>query len=249
MPRYLIRKFERFSRLSRDDCRILEAASSAPVHYGAHEDIIREGDNPENVNLVIEGWLCRYKQLEDGRRQIIAFLLPGDLCDTHIFVLDHMDHSIGTLTAAKVSTISRVHLETIAAEHPRLNTALRWDMLLTAAIQREWTVNLGQRTAFERVGHLFCELFQRMRVIGLADSTSFALPITQSDLANALGLSVVHMNRTLQDLRRSGLIVLKGRVLTIPDFAALKAASMFDPNYLHLEHEGRDLDANEAEAS
>ena len=249
MPHYLIRKFERFTRLSRDDRRALEVVSGATIQFEAREDVIREGDKPDHVNLVVEGWLCRYKQLEDGRRQIIALLLPGDLCDTHIFVLDRMDHSIGTLTAAKVSTISRMQLEAIAADNPRLHQALRWDMLLTAAIQREWTVNLGQRTAFERVGHLFCELFMRLKAVGLAEGPSFALPITQADLANALGLSVVHMNRTLQDLRRSGLIVLKGRVLTIPDIAALKVASMFDPTYLHLEHEGRRYDADEAEAS
>ena len=249
MPQYLVRKFERFTRLSRDDRRALEVVSGATIQFEAREDVIREGDKPDHVNLVVEGWLCRYKQLEDGRRQIIALLLPGDLCDTHIFVLDRMDHSIGTLTAAKVSTISRMQLEAIAADNPRLHQALRWDMLLTAAIQREWTVNLGQRTAFERVGHLFCELFMRLKAVGLAEGTSFALPITQADLANALGLSVVHMNRTLQDLRRSGLIVLKGRVLTIPDIAALKVASMFDPTYLHLEHEGRRYDADEAEAS
>lgn len=248
MPRYLLtRKFERFTRLSKDDCRALEAIIGAPVQFEAREDVVREGDYPDHVNLVVEGWLCRYKQLEDGRRQITALMLPGDMCD--IFVLDRMDHSIGTLTAAKVSAISRLQVEAIAADHPRLNRTLWWDMLLTAAIQREWTVNLGQRTAFERVGHLFCELFTRLKTVGLADGSSFALPITQADLANALGLSVVHMNRTLQDLRRSGLIVLKGRVLTIPDVAALKTASMFDPNYLHLEHEGRRYDADEAEAS
>ena len=197
----------------------------------------------------MEGWLCRYKELKDGRRQIIAFLLPGDLYEIYNFDLDRMDYVVGTLTAAKVSTVSRMQLETVAANHPRLQQALRWDMLVAAAIQREWTVNLGQRTSFERIGHLFCELLTRLKAVGLVEGLSFALPITQADLANAVGLSVIHTNRTLRDLRRAGLIVLKARVLTILNFAALKAASAFNPAYLHLDHEGRRYDADEAGTS
>ena len=227
------RKCERFIRLPKDDYRALTAVSGAPTSYGARTNLVREGDEPKHIHLVIEGWLCRYRQLNKGRRQIIALLLPGDLCNTY-FALSRMDHSIGTLTAAKVLTISRMHLEVIAADNPSLHQALRRDMMVTAAIQREWTVNLGQRTAFERVGHLLCELFMRLKAVGLVEGSSFALPITQADLADALGLSVIHTNRTLRDLRRAGLIILKSRVLMIPNFAALRDASAFNPTYLHL---------------
>lgn len=123
--------------------------------------------------------------------------------------------------------------------------ALWWDTLVSVAIQREWTVNLGQRTAIERLGHLFCELFVRLRGIGLTDGDSCPLPLTQVELADAMGLSNVHINRTLQELRRAGLVVFKGKRLTIPDLAALQKVSLFNPNYLHLDHEGRHLDANE----
>lgn len=246
MDNPLVRKLQRFARLSADDRQALNEAALGNVRkIGPREDIIREGESPDQVNLILAGWACRYKQLEDGRRQIIAFFLPGDLCDTHVFVMREMDHSIGTLGAVSLAEISRDTLTSITERHPRITQALWWEMLVATAVQREWTVNVGQRTATERLGHLFCELFLRMRAVNLTDGPSCELPITQVDLADALGLSNVHVNRVLQELRSNGLVALRGRHLTIPDLAALKAASLFNPNYLHLDHVGRHLDANE----
>ncbi|WP_336490264.1 Crp/Fnr family transcriptional regulator [Methylobacterium nigriterrae] len=248
MPHHLIRKLENFTRLSDADKGALEDAASGRVRlFGPHQDIICEGDDPEHVNLMLDGWACRYKQLEDGRRQIISFFLPGDLCDPHIFVLREMDHSISTITPVKLAEIPRDTLLDLTEQHPRITQALWWEMLVHTAIQREWTVNLGQRTGLERVGHLLCELFIRLRAVGLTEGNSCILPITQVEFGDATGLSNVHVNRVLQELRASGLIVLKGRVLTIPDLAALQAASLFNMNYLHLDREGRHLDANSAE--
>jgi CRP-like cAMP-binding protein len=246
MDNPLVRKLQRFARLSTGDRQALnDAARQAVRKIGPREDIIREGESPDQVNLILSGWACRYKQLEDGRRQIIAFFLPGDLCDTHVFVMREMDHSIGTLSAVTVAEIGRDVLTAITEQHPRVTQALWWEMLVATAVQREWTVNIGQRTATERLGHLFCELFLRMRAVDLTDGTSCELPVTQVDLADALGLSNVHVNRVLQELRANGLVTLRGRHLTIPDLSALKAASLFNPNYLHLDHVGRHLDANE----
>lgn len=246
MENPLVRKLERFVRLSAGDKQALaEAARHSVRKVGPREDLFREGDSPDQINLILAGWACRYKQLEDGRRQIIAFFLPGDLCDTHVFVLREMDHSIGTLSQVSLAEISRDAMTAITEQHPRITQALWWEMLVTNAVQREWTVNIGQRTATERLGHLFCELFLRMRAVDLTDGSTCELPITQVDLADALGLSNVHVNRVLQELRAGGLVILRGRHLTIPDLAALKAASLFNPNYLHLDHEGRHLDANE----
>ncbi|WP_298952668.1 Crp/Fnr family transcriptional regulator [uncultured Methylobacterium sp.] len=246
MPRHLISKLEQFTRLSVSDKQALElAAGEKRRRIGPREDIIQEGDDPAFVNLILDGWACRYKQLEDGRRQIISFFLPGDLCDTHIYVLREMDHSIGALTPVTFAEISRETLARVTAEHPRITQALWWDTLVTAAIQREWTVNLGQRTAAERLGHLLCEIFIRLRGVGLTEGHSCVLPVTQADLGDAMGLSNVHINRTLQELRGSGLIVLKGRQLTIPSLAALQTASLFNANYLHLDRVGRHLDAND----
>ncbi|MDR7039784.1 CRP-like cAMP-binding protein [Methylobacterium sp. BE186] len=245
MPQHLIRKLGQFTHLSEEDRRALEDATSRKVRiFGAHQDIISEGDAPEHVNLILEGWACRYKQLEDGRRQIISFFLPGDLCDPHVFVLREMDHSIGTITPVRLAEISPDAILDLTDEHPRITRALWWEMLVKVAIQREWTVNLGQRTGLERIGHLLCELFIRLRGVGLTEGDSCLLPVTQVELGDATGLSNVHVNRVLQELRASGLIVLRGKRLTIPDLEALQRVALFNANYLHLDREGWHLDAN-----
>lgn len=233
----LVRKLENFARLSSAERQSLDRVTKNTRRLGPREDVIRDGDRPRHVNLIVEGWACRYKQLEDGRRQVISIFLPGDLCDPHVFVLKNMDHSLGTLTSCLIAEVSEASIREVTAESPRLEEALWWEMLVSAAIQREWTVSLGQRLATERLGHLFCELFMRLSAVGLTNGTSCEFPITQADLGDAMGLSTVHINRTLKELRAAGLIRLRGRQLTIPDFAALQSASLFDPSYLHHERE------------
>jgi CRP-like cAMP-binding protein len=235
----LIGKLERFTRLSGEDRKALERIASERVRrLGAHEDIILEGDKPEVINVVLSGWACRYKQLEDGRRQIISFFLPGDLFDHNIFIVREMDHSVGTITPVAIAEISREAFENLTLKHPRVTQALWWESLVSAAIQREWTVNLGQRNAAERMSHLFCELFLRLQSVGLAKENSCEFPVTQVELADATGLSAVHVNRTLRDLREANLIEIRGKILTIPDLNALMRAALFNTNYLHLDREG-----------
>lgn len=242
----LVRRLEQFTRFSAEDRAVLDrAAGGVQRHLGPRTDLIREGDRPDGVNLVLSGWACRYKQLEDGRRQIISFFVPGDLCDYPMYLLREMDHSVGTLTPVTFTQIPRAAMEDLTGRHPRIGRALWWETLVCVAIQREWTVSLGQRDAAERIGHLLCELFLRLRCVGLTRDDSCDLPLTQADLGEAMGLSTVHVNRTLQHLRGAGLIALKGGVLTIPDFRALQDASLFNPNYLHLEREGAQFDASE----
>jgi CRP-like cAMP-binding protein len=212
---------------------------------GPRRDVIREGDKPRAVNIVIEGWACRYKQLPDGRRQIVHFFLPGDLCDANVFLLREMDHSIGAITSLRYAEISPPDFEDLQLRSPRITQALWWHELVNAGISREWITNVGQRTAFERIAHLFCELYHRLRIVGRTENGSCAFPLTQMDLADATGLTAVHVNRTLQELRRQGLIELQGKRLNIPDLGALERVSMFNPNYLHLDREGRHLDAND----
>lgn len=245
MPNPLVLKLQQFTRLSPEDRLVLERAAVSTRRLGARLDIIREGDPTDRVNLILSGWACRYKQLADGRRQIISFFVPGDLCDHHVFVLREMDHSIGSLTPLVFAPIPRATMEEVTLNHPRITQALWWESLVSFSIQREWSVSLGQRDAAERMGHLLCELFLRLRGVGLTRGDSCDLPLTQADLAEAMGLSTVHVNRTLQQLRGAGLIVLKGGVLTIPNLRALQAASLFNPNYLHLDREGAHLDAND----
>lgn len=247
MPAYLIRKLERFTKLSADDKRALERAVAGRERcLGAREDIVREGDRPRHVNLILTGYACRYKMLEDGRRQIMAFFVPGDLCELRVFILRQMDHSIATVAPTRLAEIPRDAVQELTERHPRVTRALWWNTLVDAAISREWTVNVGQRTAIERLAHLLCEFFVRSRAVGRTEGDSCELPMTQIELADALGLSPVHTNRVLQELRASGLIALRNGMLSIPDLEALQVVALFDPTYLHLDHEGQEFDANES---
>ena len=207
-------------------------------------DLIREGETPKFVHLMVVGWACRYKTLPDGRRQVVAFFVPGDFCDLNVYILKEMDHSIGAITRLSVADISREDMDALTARHPRITQGLWWEALVNAAIQREWTLSIGQRTAYERIAHLLVELHMRLKTVGLTQNGSCDFPLTQTDIADATGLTPVHVNRTLQELRRDDLIILERRQLTIPDIRKLMDAAMFNPNYLHLGHEGQHLDAN-----
>jgi len=187
----------------------------------------------------MDGWGARYKSLPDGKRQIVSIFLPGDFCDVNVYILRHMDHSICAITRMKVAMITPEEMNALTTERPRLSQALWWHELVNAAVQREWTLNLGQRTAYERLGHLLVELYVRLRAIGRAKHNRCEFPLTQNDLADATGLTAVHVNRTLQELRGDGLIELERRQLHILDLERLMDASMFNPNYLHLDHEGQ----------
>lgn len=243
MPDHLIRKLEHFTRLSAADRLALHGLARSVRAVGRHQDLLRDGDSPRHVSLVLEGWACRYKQLEDGRRQIVAHVLPGDFCDGYLLVLRALDHAVGTLTPVRVAEIPSTALMEVLDQHPRIMQALWWETLVAAAIQREWTVSLGQRTALERVAHLFCELFWRLRMIGLTEGDTCPLPLTQVEIADTLGLTNVHVNRMLHQMRGAGLIVLKSKRLTILDLPALQDIALFNAGYLHLEREGSHLDA------
>jgi CRP-like cAMP-binding protein len=229
----LTRKLENFAPLSSEDRRILAEIASQSRRVAARTDIIREGERPDDVHLVLEGFACRYKIVPDGRRHIMAYLVPGDLCDSHAFILKEMDHSIGTLSACRVVGIPRGRILEML-ERPAIARALWWSALVDEATLREWLVNIGRRPAEQRVAHLLCELLMRLQTVGLASGDSYELPITQGDLADTVGLTLVHVNRVLQRLRATGLITLRSRHLVINDAQALKAFSGFDANYLHL---------------
>jgi CRP-like cAMP-binding protein len=230
----VVRRLNAFRQLTETGVAAVEKAlQNRILRAGAHEDLISEGDKPDGVRMLLSGWLCRYKTLEDGRRQIVNFVLPGDTCDAHVFLLSAMDHSIGTLTPVVYAELDRVHFDDLVASDRLVAEALWCETLAGNAVQREWAVNLGRRVALERVAHLLCEIFERLRPVGLTDGKSCAFPVTQMDLADATGLSVVHLNRTLQDLRAAGLIILRDRTLTINDLDALKRAGLFNSNYLH----------------
>ena len=230
------RKLSRFVKLSAEDIHTLESVvGERVVRYGPREDIIQEGDKPDHCTVLISGWACRYKVLEDGRRQIVAILIPGDICDYGSFLMSRLDHSIGTLSPLTCGRVPRDRFDEFSREYPHISQAFLLDTLAAFAIQREWAVNLGQRDAFERLAHLFCELFLRLRAVGLTNGNSCEWPLTQSDLGEAAGISSVHVNRTIQELRAQNLVEVGGKALTIMNLKTLKTAALFNPNYLHVE--------------
>jgi CRP-like cAMP-binding protein len=241
----LLHKLGHFVRLSEDDRAALQALCATRVrHYPARADLVREGDTPRVIRMVLDGWACRTRTLEDGRQQVVGLFLPGDLCDLNVYILREMDHTITALSPVTVAEVTREAFDEAMLGHPRLLHAIWWESLVTTAIQREWIVNLGARDAFERMMHLFCETFIRMRAAGLTSGASCAFPLTQVVMADVTGLSFVHVNRTLQSIRETGLVELSDRILTIPNLGAAMSAALFNPAYLHLDHEGSQLDAN-----
>ena len=240
----VVLKLEAFTSLSKDDRAALSSISRNIRYVDARRDLISEGDKPRFVHLVLDGWACRYKALPDGKRQIVSLFVPGDFCDLNVYILRHMDHSIGAITRLKVAMITPDEMGSLTAERPRVTQALWWHELVTVAIQREWTLNLGQRSAYERLAHLLTELYLRLDAVRRARDGRCDFPLTQNDLADATGLTSVHVNRTLQELRRDALIELERKQLHIRDLKRMMDVAMFNPNYLHLDHEGRHLDAN-----
>ena len=246
MANPLVQRLELYTRLSRDEVSAVAAATArAARDVEPRRDLYREGDEPRAITVVLRGWACGYKMLSNGQRQIINFIVPGEVCDMSAGVLRQHDWSVGSVTPLRVAEIPRDEFDALTANSPRLLSAFQWQELVSFAIQREWTLNVGQRTAYERIAHLFCELFVRLHAVGLTRGDRCDFPLTQTDLADATGLTPVHVNRTLQELRRNGLIELGSKTLIIPDVAALQAAALFNRTYLHLDGEGRQLDAAE----
>ncbi|CAO4181269.1 Crp/Fnr family transcriptional regulator [Methylorubrum extorquens] len=230
----LIRKLERFAPLSDADWSLLEQICANPRIVPPHTDLVREGDRPDGVFLVLSGLACRHKLRANGARQINAYLVPGDLCDLDVALLDEMDHTITTLSACKVVRLAPELVADLLTHHPRIARALRKSQLVDEATLREWLMNVGRRSAVERLAHLFCEVLLRLRAVGLTTETSCKLPLTQVDLADTTGITPVHVNRSLRELRRRELIELEGGRLKILDYAGLRALAEFRANYLHL---------------
>ena len=235
MSNPLTMKLEYGAHLTDEDRAVLQDLTSRTRRIDRHSDISPEGERPENVHLVVEGFACRYKTLADGRRQIMAFLVPGDFCDLHVAILGEMDHSIGTGWGCTIVDIPRSAIEHLTAHHPRITRAFWWATLVDEGTLRAWLVNMGQRDADQQMAHLICELLVRLQVVGLASADSFEFPITQDDLADTLGITSVHVNRVLQDLRAQGLVEWKSKRVRIPDVERLMAFAEFDPKYLHLK--------------
>ena len=195
-------------------------------------DLAREGETLENMCVLIEGWAARYRTFEDGRRQIVALSLPGDVCCYDVICETPQQYSVCALTRAKIESLSARLMRDRFSQDRNLARLFLAEVMTDMSIQQEWTVNLGRRSATERLGHLFCEIFFRMQRAGLAADQSCDFPLTQTDLADIMGLTPVHINRTLQHLRSQELVILNRRQLIIPDLERLQQASLFRPRYL-----------------
>lgn len=229
----LIARLEVVADLSDEDKASLAALCRDVRPVAAKRNIISEGERPEHVHLVVDGWAGRYKLLDNGARQIVALLIPGDFCDLHATVLGHMDHGIVAITACQVAYIPAAQIDELTSHHNGLTRALWWSTLVDEAVLRSWVVNAGRRDAYQRIAHLMCEMHLRMKMIGLVTNDHFDLPLTQDELADATALTPVHVNRTLQRLRNEGLVTFRGGQLSVLDMGGLQRAAGFDPSYLH----------------
>lgn len=207
--------------------------------YRADEVIIRRGRELKESVLLLDGWIARTKDLSDGGRQISELQFAGDFTDIHGLTLKRLDHNIATITPCRVAIVPHERLRAVLERHPHL-TRIYWLMTnIDAAIHREWTVSLGRRSALGRMAHLFCEIRERLDIVGLAKNDTYEFPLTQQELGECLGLTAVHVNRTLQQLRRRGLIVVENRRARIVHLTSLKSEGDFDPYYLYLEKHPR----------
>lgn len=230
-----IRKLESIATLSDVERQAIESLPVRTHTLAARQDIARDGDKPAHCCLILDGWICRYKLLGDGRRQIFSFHIRGDVPDLQNLHVPTMDHSLATVTQATVAFIDHDNLHELTLRHPSVGTLFWRETLIDAAIFREWMVGMGRRSAFEHMAHLFCELYLKLQAVGLAENYRCRLPIAQTDLADALGLTPVHVNRVLRDMREQTLITLHAHTLVIEAWDELVRIAGFDPTYLNLE--------------
>jgi CRP-like cAMP-binding protein len=229
----IIRNLDSTFRLSDQERTALEDLPMQIQAIRADQDIVREGDRPSRCFALLDGYTATYKMTGDGKRQIHSWHIPGDIPDLQSLHLRVLDNSVVTLTPCRVGFIQHEVLRELCRKQPRIMEAFWRQTLIDAAIFRDWMTNIGRREAYSRMAHIICEWIVRMRAVGLVQDHTCDLPMTQGELADAMGVSTVHVNRVLQELRGDGLITLKGSRLEVLDWEQLKQAGDFDPTYLH----------------
>jgi CRP-like cAMP-binding protein len=211
----------------------LEGAVGSVVTYGPREEMVHHGVEIHQSMLLVEGYVCRYMDGLGGERQLVALHVPGDFVDLHGFPLRKLDHDIASLTQVKIARFPHSVLSKLIVEHPNLGRMLWFSTLLDAAMHREWIFRLGHLGAIGRIAHFFAEIGRRLQMVGLSDGCSFPLPLQQSDLAEACGITPVHANRVLRELRERNIVTFKSGQVQIIDLAALRAVAEFDDGYLY----------------
>lgn len=225
--------------VSAEEERALREAVSEIRDYDAGRTMIRSGAALSESSLQVVGLSCRYKDLAGGQRQIMELHIPGDFVDLHSFLLKRLEHGVAALTPVRVAVVPHDALKKITEDHPHLARMLWFSTLLDAAIHRETILSVGRRTAIARIAHLLCELSVRLEIVGLASEGVFKLPLTQADLADATGLTSVHVNRMLKKLRDDGLLTFRNGEVIIHEWERLQQVAEFSPSYLFLERRPR----------
>lgn len=233
--RLMLRKLEMRAPLDEAD---REALFALPYRLHTVEPsiyIVREGERPERSCLIVSGFAIRHKVTVEGARQIVSVHIPGDFIDLEASLLNVADHNVQALTRCEMAYIPRAAVRETIVAHPRVAMAMWIDTLIDGSVFREWVVNVGRRDARSRLAHLLCEFARRLEVAGLAEEYRYELPMTQEQLADATGLTPVHVNRVLMGLARDGLIQRDKRFVGIPDWEALRRVAGFSETYLHLD--------------
>ena len=231
----LLRRLRSRDDVSPEEEQALRWAVSEVKQIAKDKTAIPENMELTTSTLLLEGMMVRYKDLSDSARQITQLHVPGDFVDLHSFTLKRLDHNIMTITDCRVASFPHDRLREITEKHPHLTRLLWFSTNVDGAAHREWELSLGRRSALQRTAHLFCELYYRLKVVGLTDGTSFAFPLTQTEIAEAKGLTSVHVNRTLRELREGNFVTVQKGVVTIHDLHGLMRICEFDPAYLYLE--------------
>jgi CRP-like cAMP-binding protein len=230
----MLRKLQQWRPLSDDDQAALLALPFRTLKLRPQEYIVREGDRPQNSCLMLSGFAFRHKVAGNGGRQIFSIHMQGDLADLQNSLLGTADHNLQALTHVEAAMIPVEAIQDISFSRPDIGRAMWYETLVDASIFREWTLNVGRRDARTRAAHMLCEFALRLEVAGLGQQNNYELPMTQEQLADALGLSSVHVNRMLMSLGEDGLISRTNRAIRIDDWEKLARAGDFDGAYLHL---------------
>lgn len=235
----LVESLQRRDALSLEEKQVLENLPWRLRSFEAGEEILPQGARPNESCLVIQGFASRTRSASDGARQISAFYLPGNFVDLHCLLLKQIDYSVAAVTKCRVGFVPHEALQRVTENFPHLMRLL-WTLTeIDGSILLNWVFQLGRRSALQRLAHLVCEMFCRLDVVGLASGHGFLFPVNQADLGDMLGLSTVHTNRTVQELRATGLLTWQRHSVTIKDWAGLVRLAEFDPIYLHLVPEPR----------
>jgi CRP-like cAMP-binding protein len=228
----LVRKLNNFMRLSPQEVSCLFEIQAKPEKFEAQTDIVHEGQTGHRAYILQSGWAYSYKLLPDGGRQVITFSLPGDFMGLRSVLLRTSDHSFASISDVQVSAIAVPRMIRVFSEFPRLGAAMLWAVSRDEAVTVEHLVGIGRRSAIERMAHFFLELGQRLRLVGMATETKYECPLNQYLLADALGLTAIHVNRVLRQLRERGLITLKAQNVVIEDVKGLVKLAGYDEAYL-----------------